>query len=481
MAWLTVIFVVATGLRFLALGHQSMWYDEAVSVRLARASLSDLVFGRVKDLGNPPLYLILLHFWQWLFGSSDAGARALSAVVSAASIPVLYQVARRLTNARVALVTVVLFALAPVQIYFAQEARTFALVELLAIGSMSCLLTATDSPRRWLAWTGYAALTFLSLYAHYFTAFVVMAQVGWVLLYRRERSILLAFVAALAAAAAAYAVVWVPSLVAQLTSKGNLGRSADSWYLHMLSTPLVFGMGTTLAWKALASPLRLVGAGLAFLALVGLSAQGAWLMRRSQRPLALLIGWLAGPILLPLLVSLLLFPLYTVRYALLASPAYYILIAAGVVGGKRLARSLSAILAVTALVSLVTYFSLQVKPGWRDCAAWVTAGLQKGDVVAFDADIGETSFAHYAGPDTTRLRLLKAPDASSEYWGTSSRKEPPHSFDSVLAAAPRVWFVYSDPQAGSGKYYRDLFARNWRAIDKRNFLGIEVTLLQHPQ
>jgi uncharacterized membrane protein len=70
-AWLLALMAVAVAARFLALGRQSFWYDEAVSVELARTPLMDLLSGRVKDLGNPPLYPALLRLWMAVFGQRE--------------------------------------------------------------------------------------------------------------------------------------------------------------------------------------------------------------------------------------------------------------------------------------------------------------------------------------------------------------------------------------------------------------------------
>jgi mannosyltransferase len=483
-AVLLALIGVGAALRFVALSHQSFWYDETVSTHLAQASLIDIFKGRSRDLGNPPFHLILLHIWTLLFGASDASARALSATAGAVSIPIAYFVARRLISRHAALFATALFALSPVQIYFGQEARTYTLVSLLCLASTAFLLRAVEARGRIGAWIGFAAMTFLAMYAHYFAAFVVVAQVVWILIeHRGQRVVWVSAFAALAGAGLVYAVVWLPSLVAQATTKGNLGRAADTWYLQVLATPLVFWTGTTLLWKGAVTAFRGVAAVIALAACVGGALAGVRSLRSNRSALVLLLAWLGLPVLLPLIVSLTLFPFYYARYALVAAPAYYMLIAAGVVSlEKRWRLAATGALAVTMVASLAFYFTALVKHDWRDAAAWVQANTRPGDVLAFDADIGETSFARYAGPDASRVRFLESPDRpqGARYWGTSSRKEPVHPVDSQLFAARRVWFVFSDPQSGAGDYYSDLFARDWRRVDGRKFRGIDVGLYERP-
>ncbi len=475
---LVLILVVGAVLRFTLVAHQSFWYDESVSARLAKFSLSEMVSGKARDLGNPPLHLIVLHLWQQVFGSGDVAVRALSGVASLASIPLVAVIARRLLGERIALVAAALFALSPVQVYFAQEARVYTIVTLTCLVSIAFLLRAAESPRRWGSWAGYGIATFLAMYAHYFAAFVVVAQLVWLVwIYRFERRVMTSAAVTLAVAGFAYSLVWLPSLVAQATAKGNLSRASETWYLHILGSPLVFGMGTTLVWKGTVTPLRLVAGGLGLVGLCCTAGIGAWSLRRNRESLVLLVAWMLAPVVVPLLVSLTLFPFYNVRYGLVAAPAYYMLIAAGLISlGRRLRACAAVCLALPSALSLYFYFTTQVKHDWRGAAAWMAAHCRQGDVLAFDADIGETPFARYAGPDGSRIRLLAPPNRSPavRYWGTSPRKEPEHSVSADLEAASRVWLVLSDPGSGCGNYYNDLFPRDYHEVARQDLRGIRI-------
>ena len=270
-------------------------------------------------------------------------------------------------------------------------------------------------------------------------------------------------------------------MIAQATTKGNLGRAADTWYLQIASTPLVFGVGTTLLWKGATTPLRVVGGVAALFTFAGLALVGAWSVRKERASLLLLSTWLLTPIVLPFLISVTLFPFYYVRYALLAAPAYYILVALGLLHLEGFLRRIAGgLVLATCTLSLAFYFTTLVKHDWRGAASWTNGRFVAGDVMAFDADIGETAFAHYAGADEGRIRLLEPPTHAG-YWGTSPRKEPLHAVDQRLDAAQRGWCVFSDPQSGAGDYYHDLFARDWRQVDGRDFRGIEVQVLVHKQ
>jgi hypothetical protein len=315
------------------------------------------------------------------------------------------------------------------------------------------------------------------MYTHYFAAFVTLAQTLWVVgRAPRDRRLLLRAGLALGLAGVAYALAWLPVLAEQARAEGNLGRAASSWYLHLASIPLVFGVGSTLLWKDAVSPVRIGAGAVAVLAFGGCAVIGIWALRRDRSALSLLLGWLFVPIVVPVLVSVALFPLFYFRYALLAAPAYDVLVAAGLVQLSPRIRAMTAgALAATSALSLWFYFTTVVKHDWRGVVAWVSAEQRPGDVLAFDADFGETAFAHYAGADSSRIRLHDPPRSSlTRYWGNAPGNEAPHSVEDRLVRAARVLLVRSHHDGGGDDHYRAVFDRDWRYVGGRAFQGIEV-------
>ena len=78
-----LILIIAVGLRCRRLNHWSIWFDEVVTMRLARASdpaALVALLGRI-DTTRVPLSRLLLIGWIRIFGHSDLAARALGAVL----------------------------------------------------------------------------------------------------------------------------------------------------------------------------------------------------------------------------------------------------------------------------------------------------------------------------------------------------------------------------------------------------------------
>ena len=116
------------------------WIDEGLSVGIADRSLSDIPFALRED-GSPPLYYMLLHFWLDVAGRTEAGVRGLSLLFALLAIPAAWWAGRQIWGTqRAAWFAAVLMAFNPFLAQYAQEARMYSLVALLAIPATTCFI-----------------------------------------------------------------------------------------------------------------------------------------------------------------------------------------------------------------------------------------------------------------------------------------------------------------------------------------------------
>ena len=81
---------------------------------------------------NPPYYYLLMHFWIRAFGSGEFSLRFPPMLFSASTVVVVYAIGATLIDRPTARIGGVFLACCnPVSVYFAQEARSYALVALL--------------------------------------------------------------------------------------------------------------------------------------------------------------------------------------------------------------------------------------------------------------------------------------------------------------------------------------------------------------
>ncbi|MBN8866178.1 MAG: glycosyltransferase family 39 protein, partial [Solirubrobacterales bacterium] len=157
---------------------------------------------------TPPFSFVLSWFSTRL-GDAPELVRLPSLIAGVATIPLVYLLGRRTVSIRAGLVGSSVFALSPFVTYFAANGRGYAVLILLLIGSTLTMLRGVESGRAgW--WVAYGLLSCLAMYTHYTAAFVLVAQLGWVLVQHPPAR--LVALAANALAALLY-LPWVPKVL----------------------------------------------------------------------------------------------------------------------------------------------------------------------------------------------------------------------------------------------------------------------------
>jgi len=138
-----------------------------------------------------PLYFELGHFWAALFGNSIGAIRSLSVAAGLLGLPFAFWFGLELYGSRrAAWIAVALFALSPVQIAYAQQAREYALWSALLLASGAAILRALRLGKTrpwWLA----GSLLAVSLYADPLTLPVALGFAAAIFLTRRhERAVI---------------------------------------------------------------------------------------------------------------------------------------------------------------------------------------------------------------------------------------------------------------------------------------------------
>ncbi len=255
MRLLGALLLAGAALRFATLGEQSFWRDEA-STALALDGGLGHVLSSVRDLeGLPPGYFVLAWLWSKAFGLGEVGLRSLSAVIGVGTIGVAWALGRE-WSARAGLLAAGLVAASPFLVWYAQDARPYALLVLLT--ATATLLLVRGRPLGW----GLAAAA--ALLTHYFAVFLLVPQAA-VLVRRHGRAALPGLappVAAglallpLVAAQADNRVVWVSGTaltgriadVAKHWTAGQLGTPVDAagvLALGLLAAGVLLGLGAT--------------------------------------------------------------------------------------------------------------------------------------------------------------------------------------------------------------------------------------------
>ena len=130
--WLVAaaVLVIAAGIVLRFATRSDLWLDEALSVNISRLPYGDIPEWLRHD-GAPPLYYFMLHAWTDVFGTSDFAVRAMSGVVSVATLVPMWFAGRRVAGRAGAWIAVLILASSPFAIGFGSETRMYSLVMLL--------------------------------------------------------------------------------------------------------------------------------------------------------------------------------------------------------------------------------------------------------------------------------------------------------------------------------------------------------------
>jgi len=207
LALITIVLLIAAGLRFFRIGVQSYWNDEGNTRALTNYAWPEVVQAVAADI-HPPGYYLALKGWRILVGESEFALRGFSALAGVVLVALLYRLGREYFNARAALMAALLGAVNPFLIYYSQEARMYELLATLSAASFllfsGWLRSTRPTPRlrdpdgsgaggggfgRWDLGVGYCLISAAGLYTHYAFPLVLIAQnlaaLGGLLFHRR--------------------------------------------------------------------------------------------------------------------------------------------------------------------------------------------------------------------------------------------------------------------------------------------------------
>lgn len=367
------------------------WYDENYSLMAARLPFRGMLRALAGDV-HPPGWYALLWGVVHALGDAPLWGRLLSLVFSLLAVMVFYRLLLSLNVAeRTAWWLTLALALNPFGIYYANEVRMYALLQLLVL-----LSVWTGVQRRW-AWHGLvnAALLWVHNYALFY-----LPVIGLYLLWR-ERRLLRGMVLAYALPALSF-LPWAVVLYRQMQIFAGGGG-------HWITQPGPGELVTSLYFW-------IVGPLGGQFALLGLVITGALLAYAALRPPRDWHVWLwlaAGPLVLSLLPGLVWRPVYLYRGLIGTVPFWLALVGLPLVRTattRTRAVWLAVFLVPVALAHIVGYYQ------GRDTARMSEAVLlpyirehwQAGDVVIATTD-GPAVNIRYAAPDLPVWEIPECP------------------------------------------------------------------------
>lgn len=293
----------------------SFWLDEVFGVFTAQQPISKIIEACKVDQ-NPPLYLIILHFWMKLVGMSELGVRSLSILFSALTAPLIFITVRRLWSINVALLAATLFSLADIHFYYATEARAFAFVGFLCVLSYNVFFRVFEKENYWLGLL-LGLVNTGAIFSHYIAVFIPISQFIISLFFLRKHKALF-FAVVLGGVVSVIALLpWLQYIFGAMPEKGVYWlqppgiRQLVGLFVSFFGgkLPLLFFGLITLLWG--------------FFNHKKILKLREWESREVFK-LVTLVVWILVPISLDYLISFKT-PIFLNRYLLYVSVAFYIL------------------------------------------------------------------------------------------------------------------------------------------------------------
>ncbi len=255
-----IFILLAFGLRFHNIGAQSLWNDEGNSIVQAERTPSEIIENAARDI-HPPGYYLLLSLWVKLVGSSEFALRALSAFASIITVALTFAIGRKLYGAWAGVGAALFISLNSFSIYYAQEARMYALLTLWVTLGFYCLILLLEKPDKWRI-LALGLVTAGGLYTQYAYALFMIPQgllaVIWMLNDRRHRGRSFSCYLIANLIGIALFAPWIPTAIRQLSGWQQTGSEITpvSEVLSVLLRWLTIGI--TPGSAAIAIPLLLL-------------------------------------------------------------------------------------------------------------------------------------------------------------------------------------------------------------------------------
>ncbi len=448
--WLLgMILLCGAILRFYGLGAESLWADEGITVR----TVSD-TFAAMKQILaraiHPPLHYLILHPVAHTFGNSEFVVRIPSAIFGIVSIFMTYRIGKLLFDTRTGLFAAGLVALSFFQIRYSQEARNYALLNMLSLFSYYYFINLLHRPSRKHT-SGYLISTVLLLYTHAFGIFTIFSHNLYMLIrvavLRKDTRPSLPHWIGLQALTVLLFVPWISVLMYHVTTR----QSTGSWQ----KTPSLHTLSATFGVYAGSLPLLILFVSIVLLAATrwlfkpdepATEPRGIRLSFTRMEPIYIVLVWIGSQLLTPFFLSQVMTSFYHYRYTIVASIAFYLLIALGL---RQLQRTRFLLPAALAGIVAFSFFSLQKyytepnKERWREVAAYVDENAQNRDLLLFTAGfLLETNFNYYSQRDDLEKKpfpmlaqLIKARRGEAYDYQEDLRQMVQHH--------ERIWLVLS--------------------------------------
>ena len=462
-----IITWVAFLLRANQLHGQSLWRDETDAIVFSSWKFNDLLLGLTWAGHNGPLFFMLLRPWRMLTGNSEFALRYPSALMGALAIPLGYILARQLGfSRRTGVVTGLLLATSPYLIWYGQEAKMYAmLVVVVSLAFIAYLKALAGEGVRW--WVVFVVATSISFYLHILAPLMLLVYaIVAVLLFQQLRRHWLAWLISMACLTLPYLplVIWQFSFFIEGTDRGHPFYPFQKQF-HILLQLYSSGLLQFLGSVGIILFVFLFLCGL-FLSNARAKAEHLTITRR-----LILATWVLVPPLTTYLVSLRV-PVFEDRYLIYITPAFYLVIALGIVLLRQNSKQLAALcLGLVLVFNLMGIWQQQrhpIKADFRAAAKHLYSQQYPPTTIMVQMPYLERTLNYYYKKEYTFLEGV---------WTNAGKTEDELNSDMIRLTAEltSLWLVLSEADTWDNrKMVKTWLDENATLVDEAHFTRVDL-------
>lgn len=396
----SVVLILATSLRLWNVNTPLMWFDEIATIVTCTAQssagneknfpkdvfissplnptsiataepLSEVLKMQAIEDVHPPGYYIVFYAWRKIFGDGFASVRMPSVLPSIASIFIVFLIGKQLFDKRTGLFAALLMSLATPQIIYADHVRSYCFLLFLGLMATYLLIRIEKNGPSFLLNSSLTIFAFALAFTHYFS-FGFLLALGIYSVIRLKGKTLWSTIASFFSGAVIFLIVWGTAMWNQFFG--------DAYWKSVYYTTRQNPQIAQHAWSFLSAwPERMFlhlppqipdrPPDLIFIFLLfGLAV--IW-KRNLLLPWLLLVGTVGFVWGMDVYRDT--FHFIEIRYTLMAAPALYLVIAAGIFIGKRqnLWNSIMPIALSAYLIAQIPKAYTPYKENWYEMAELV--------------------------------------------------------------------------------------------------------------
>lgn len=184
-----LLFCIAFLWKLFFISHRDICLDEPFTMFHAQQSIVHILTLPSEGEPNPPLFMLLLHFWIKLFGIGITAVRMLPLIFSSFTVVIIYFTGKRFFNVWAGLIASGMFLLSNFHFFHGLEVRTYSLLSLATASSLYFYLRLMKEPGNVKILIMLVLSNLTLVYSHYFGWFILFMQFTAGFLYLKDKRV----------------------------------------------------------------------------------------------------------------------------------------------------------------------------------------------------------------------------------------------------------------------------------------------------